>query len=92
MDPEELEDIEFSVDIVELVTAGYSYVHNVLKLILKPGTVTMPEGITPTGIKAVQTVEASDNAAFYDLQGRRIGQKPQQKGLYIKQGKKIVIK
>ena len=92
MDPEELEDIEFSVDIVELVTAGYSHVHNVLKLILKPCTVTTPEGSTPTGIKAIETGEVSNNAAFYDLQGRRIGQKPQQKGLYIKQGKKIVIK
>ena len=92
MDPDELEDVEFSVDIVELVPAGYSYVHNVLKLMLKPCTVTTPEGITPTGIKAVQTVEASDNTPYYDLQGRQINVKPTKKGLYIKQGKKFVIK
>ena len=32
------------------------------------------------------------NSEWYDLQGRKLGSKPTRKGLYINNGKKIVIK
>lgn len=54
-------------------------------------------GDDPTGINIVESgklkVESSAGA-WYDLQGRKIanGQKPTAKGLYINNGKMIVIK
>lgn len=45
-----------------------------------------------TGIDNVN-VNANDNeAAWYDLGGRKLNGKPAQKGVYIKNGKKVVIK
>ncbi|MBQ6161942.1 MAG: hypothetical protein IJK21_04780 [Prevotella sp.] len=46
---------------------------------------------TPTGI---DTIEAAEdwNAPVYDLNGRMINGKPAQKGVYIKNGKKVVVK
>ena len=46
------------------------------------------EGPAPVGIKNVKA--AADNGAIYDLTGRRIVKAA--KGLYIKNGKKYVIK
>lgn len=46
------------------------------------------EGFTVTGI--TQTVVPQQNAAIYDLQGRRVLKA--QKGLYIINGKKVVVK
>ncbi len=43
-----------------------------------------------TGIKTLPTTEPDSNASIYDLQGRRISQP--QKGVYLKNGKKVVIK
>ena len=43
-----------------------------------------------TGIKTLPTTDADSNASIYDLQGRRISQP--QKGVYLKNGKKVVIK
>jgi Endoglucanase len=59
-----------------------------------PGTITAAWGCTvtaetPTGIREVYTITPS-NDAIYNLQGQRI-QNPQ-KGIYIKNGKKVVIK
>ncbi len=90
LDPDYLNDLVFYVDIS--LGTKYTIRQNIFSITVKPGTVTTPEGITPTGIKAVQTVEASDNTPYYDLQGRQINVKPTKKGLYIKQGKKFVIK
>lgn len=44
-----------------------------------------------TGINAVNNEERIGNDAWYDLQGRKI-QMPTQRGLYIHNGKKIVVK
>ena len=46
---------------------------------------------TPTGIDNV-TVAEDANAPVYDLNGRMINGKPAQKGIYIKNGKKVVVK
>ena len=88
LDPDDLKSLLFTVEI-EL---SRKEMQNILTITVEPGTVTTPEGSTPTGIKTIQTREESDRAVFYDLQGRRVGQKPQQKGIYIYQGRKIVNK
>jgi hypothetical protein len=54
-------------------------------------------GDDPTGINVVESgkLKAGSSAgAWYDLQGRRIanGQKPTAKGLYIVNGRKVLIK
>jgi hypothetical protein len=38
----------------------------------------------------IRTVTSSEDGKYFDLQGR--GVKPTKKGLYIKDGKKVVIK
>lgn len=60
----------------------------------EPATITAAWGCsvtaeTPTGIREVYTIVPS-NGAIYNLQGQRI-QNPQ-KGIYIQNGKKVVIK
>lgn len=49
-------------------------------------------GIT-TGIKTIEMRnDSSDDAVIYDLQGRKVSGKAKTKGIYIKDGKKIVVK
>ena len=46
-----------------------------------------------TGIDAIDNAANNDaNATWYDLNGRKLNGKPAQKGIYIKNGKKIVVK
>ena len=44
-----------------------------------------------TGIDGIGRGE-SDNAQYYDLNGRKLQGKPQQKGVYVVNGKKVVVK
>ena len=47
----------------------------------------------PTGIKLLDSGQLTmDNSAYYDLQGRRLEGVPTQRGIYIRSGRKIVIK
>ena len=47
----------------------------------------------PTSIKTVNSLNASTSEPVYDLQGRQVSDKGQlRKGLYISQGRKIVVK
>lgn len=57
---------------------------------IKDVTADMPT----TGITVAPTInkETSTNNAWYTLDGMKMNQKPQQTGIYIHQGKKIVIK
>ena len=48
-------------------------------------------GDNATGIKSVVKIMESEDDKWYDLQGRSIAQ-PLKKGLYIKNGKKVVLK
>jgi hypothetical protein len=48
-----------------------------------------PQGHQATGINATEA--SSVNAPAYDLQGRRLSQKPE-RGLYIRDGKKRVVR
>ena len=50
-------------------------------------------GDDTTGIETIDTEEADDdNATWHSLDGRRLEGKPTKKGVYIRSGKKIVIK
>ena len=53
-------------------------------------SIVFEEGTT-TGINAVKTAAGTEDAAVYDLQGRRV-MEPTKKGLYIVNGKKVVMK
>jgi len=44
-----------------------------------------------TGIMSIETKPMEDNAT-YDLQGRRMEGQPTQKGVYIVNGQKVIIK
>ena len=45
-----------------------------------------------TGIDARRIVTSSQQSAWYTLDGRRLDTMPTRKGIYIKDGKKIIIK
>ncbi len=49
-------------------------------------------GTTATGIQQVYTIKASDDDIVYDLQGRRMTSGNLRPGIYIKGGKKMVVK
>ncbi len=46
----------------------------------------------PTGIENVSSQMSEVRGAFYDLNGRRLNGQPTQKGVYIRNGKKIILK
>ena len=51
------------------------------------------EGEGTTGIDAIDNAANNDaNATWYDLNGRKLNGKPAQKGVYIKNGRKVVVK
>jgi len=50
------------------------------------------EGNTPTGIDEMEDVRGKMSDVWYDLSGRRLSAKPAQKGIYIRDGTKVVIK
>ena len=47
---------------------------------------------TYTGIEAIRTTPSTKDNVIYDLQGRKVSKEQLKKGLYIVNGKKIVIK
>ena len=48
-------------------------------------------GISPTGIK-MMNLEPVTNNQWYALDGRRLDREPTQKGVYIQNGKKVILK
>ena len=48
------------------------------------------EGGTTTGINAVSSAAANEDGEWYDLSGRRVAQPT--KGIYVKNGRKVVVK
>ena len=47
---------------------------------------------TPTGIlPTIQTIDADGSSRYFDIQGRMLNGKPD-KGLYIENGKKVLVK
>ena len=69
--------------------AGFFLGDFLLDVTVKMGTKVTPQGVT--AIDGIRTVDSNLDAPYYDLQGRRLNGKPKQ-GLYIKNGKKVVIK
>jgi len=52
------------------------------------------DGDGATGILSLSadSKDSKDNAAWYDMQGRRLSGKPTASGIYINSGNKVVIK
>ena len=69
--------------------AGFFLGDFLLDVTVKMGTKVTPQGVT--AIDGIRTVHNHQDTPYYDLQGRRLNGKPKQ-GLYIKNGKKVVIK
>ena len=56
-------------------------------------SLTIGVGGDTTGMEELKNEKIEElNSEWYDLQGRKLGSKPTRKGLYINNGKKIVIK
>lgn len=45
-----------------------------------------------SGIEAISTDAADNSAAWYTLQGVRLNSKPGKQGIYLHQGRKVVVK
>lgn len=71
---------------------AYNYYLPVNDTAIHSARVFTYKGFTPaTGIEAIQTVKASENAPIYNLNGVRVANAAQ-KGIYIQNGKKFVVK
>jgi len=61
-----------------------------------PASIPFRRSIDGEGTTGVDLIDNGkliiDNDGWYDLNGRKLNGKPSQKGVYIKNGKKIVIK
>ena len=54
---------------------------------------TLKETDEPTGIRSITpAVSPMSDGSFYTLDGRKLSSKPTQRGIYIVNGKKVVIK
>ena len=51
----------------------------------------MGEDEETTGVVQIQTTDLDGTERYYDLNGRPINGKPTQRGIYIMNGKKIMI-
>lgn len=47
---------------------------------------------TPSGIQGVEAVEEAGDGAYYTLQGVKLGARPTAAGIYIHNGKKVIIR
>lgn len=47
---------------------------------------------TPSGIQGVEAVEKAGDGAYYTLQGVKLGARPTAAGIYIHNGKKVIIR
>lgn len=48
--------------------------------------------VTATGIEAIRTTPSTKDNVIYDLQGRKVSKEQLKKGLYIVNGKKVVVR
>ena len=53
---------------------------------------TTSDESTETGVETIQSSQCAIDEAtdIYDLQGRRLNGKPKQKGIYIREGRKVI--
>ena len=54
-------------------------------------TLTMSYSET-TGVSSLHMTDKDGNVSIYDLQGRKLSQTTTKKGIYVKNGKKVVVK
>jgi len=47
---------------------------------------------TTTGISTVEAQTTATDGAWFSLDGKRLDSKPARKGIYVKDGKKVVVK
>lgn len=71
--------------------AGYQYKSGIITFVNKDvDQFSFPE---PTGIRTIDNVENTvDNDAWYTLDGKRLQGEPATKGMYVRGGKKVVVK
>ena len=69
-------------DDLEFQNTGYYTLNGMWKNVLKE----------VTGIQAITTTHSNTDTQWYNLNGSRFSEKPTRKGIYIHQGKKVVIR
>ena len=73
--------------ITATVTDGMNYTYTT-----KTARYTVTVTADPSGINTVAADGDDTDATWYDLNGRRLAGKPAKKGIYVKNGKKVVVK
>jgi hypothetical protein len=64
-----------------------------MAILLAPASSSTTRSTVPTGVERIEHVTIMPaNEAVYDLQGRRVSESQMRKGLYIKNGRKIIIR
>ena len=82
----------------KIFTSGfYNYLKAGTAFLMKLGTDFFDafqwiDAATPTGIKTLTDVKGLMSDAWYTIDGHRLSGKPTQKGLYIVNGKKVIVR
>ena len=82
---------EFVLTSSGTLPAGSVYLP-ITDLAVKTRSLTIGNGEGTTSIENLTPALSESEGEWYDLQGRRLGSKPTKKGIYISNGRKVVIK
>ncbi len=82
---------EFVLTSSGTLPAGSVYLP-ITDLAVKTRSLTIGNGEGTTSIENLTPAPSESEGEWYDLQGRRLGNKPNRKGIYISNGRKVVIK
>lgn len=82
---------EFVLTSSGTLPAGSVYLP-ITDLAVKTRSLTIGNGEGTTSIENLTPALSESEREWYDLQGRRLGSKPNRKGIYISNGRKVVIK
>ena len=82
---------EFVLTSSGTLPAGSVYLP-ITDLAVKTRSLTIGNGEGTTSIENLTPALSESEGEWYDLQGRRLGNKPNRKGIYISNGRKVVIK
>ncbi len=82
---------EFVLTSSGTLPAGSVYLP-ITDLAVKTRSLTIGNGEGTTSIENLTPALSESEGEWYDLQGRRLGSKPNRKGIYISNGRKVVIK
>jgi hypothetical protein len=82
-----------AVDGTETVKGGEAYLNVVPAANARRLTIRFTDTeVLPSGIESVLTDETGKADAWYTLQGIRLSNKPSKPGVYVHQGRKVVVK